>query len=386
MIAINPNQVTAFSFAPNEKRALLQFCTSLDAVVCRKIQVARDGIVPLSPKERWHLCQCLADTLGSIDRPPIQEILGRLLHRLTPGPQAQAWAEELSDLEFQGPEALNAKLQEITDACNAAPDPEMGGLSPNQVTRLIYLPWDDAGFPMKLNRHLPYSQLQHATFLTNARILLGTLLELEHQTTATATGNLNRKLIKSVFDRLVMDEKTRDGILRYNKVLNETDVWPLHITRVVCEAAGLIRRRKNRFHLSKEAKRLLADQNVGQLYYRLFGAHFSEFNLSYLDGLPDLYSVQQTIVYTLYRFAKMAGTFTPLDEFAGGLFLPVVMQEIRTQFPSHARLDWLLESRIVRPLRDFGLLECTYKQTKSYARIDEVRKGTLFDEFITFEF
>ena len=199
-------------------------------------------------------------------------------------------------------------------------------------------------------------------------------------------SNLNRKLIKSVFDQMVMDEKTRDGILRYNKVLNETDVWPLHITRVVCEAAGLIRRRKNRFQLLKEAKRLLADSYAGELYYRLFCAHFSEFNLSYLDGLPDLYSVQQTIVYTLYRLSKMADTFIALDELAGGLFLPGVMQEIQMQFPPYARLNWLLESRIIRPLRDFGLLECTYKQSNLYTRIDELRKTKLFDRFISFEF
>ena len=169
-----------------------------------------------------------------------------------------------------------------------------------------------------------------------------------------------------------MDEKTRDGILRYNKVLNETDVWPLHITRVVCEAAGMIRRRKNRFQLAKDAKGLLADSHAGELYYRLFWAYFTKFNLSYLDGLPDLHSVQQTIVYTLYKLSRMADTFTPLDQLADALFLPAVIQEIHTQFPQHARLHWLLESRIARPLRDFALLECTYEQTNVYTQVHEV--------------
>ncbi len=41
--------------------------------------------------------------------------------------------------------AINRMLAEETARSNAAPDPQMGGLSPDQVTRLIYSNWDEPG-------------------------------------------------------------------------------------------------------------------------------------------------------------------------------------------------------------------------------------------------
>ena len=70
---------------------------------------------------------------------------------------------------------------------------------------------------------------------------------MENIPTSTAKGNLNRKIVKIIFDKLILPEDYKRFTLKYNKVINEEDVFPLHIIRTVCESAGLIFQTKNRF-------------------------------------------------------------------------------------------------------------------------------------------
>jgi len=126
-------------------------------------------------------------------------------------------------------------IQEVVDARNKQPDPELGELSPNQVYRLTHLPWEDSNFPIKFNKNIELSQLKDSSFFNNTTTLLTTLLELKEKDTATAKRNLNRKVVQAVFDSLVLDSETRADILRFNKVINEDDVMPLNVVRIVCE-------------------------------------------------------------------------------------------------------------------------------------------------------
>jgi hypothetical protein len=59
------------------------------------------------------------------------------------------------------------QIQQTIDARNNRSDPELGNLSPNQVHKLINLPWNDPDFPIKFNQQLKMSDLKYSTFLTN---------------------------------------------------------------------------------------------------------------------------------------------------------------------------------------------------------------------------
>ncbi len=50
---------------------------------------------------------------------------------------------------FQSLEDLNQSLQQRRDAYNTAPQDELGGLSPEQVARLIYTDWEIQGEKQK---------------------------------------------------------------------------------------------------------------------------------------------------------------------------------------------------------------------------------------------
>lgn len=278
----------------------------------------------------------------------------------------------------------NHTIQEIIDARNNRPDPEIGGLSPNQVYRLIHLPWEDNNFPIKFKKNLELSQLKDSPFFTNTKILLTTLLELKNINTATAKRNLNRKVVKAVFDSLILDSETREDILRFNKVINEEDVMPLNVVRIVCEEAKLLLCRKKKFLVSSRGKELLSDEKAGQLYYQLFSNYFRKFNIGSVDRLPFLDCVQHTIGYSFYRLSRIADDFVNMEELFDEILLPEVRSEIRKKLPPVLKVKWLVQSRIVRPLTGFELLECRYMEEGS-REIVAVRKTALFDRFMRWE-
>jgi hypothetical protein len=278
----------------------------------------------------------------------------------------------------------NQSIQQIVDAQNNQPDPEMGGLSPNQVYILTHLPWEDSNFPIKFNKNIELSQLKNSAFFNNTTILLTTLLELKDKDTATAKRNLNRKVVQAVFDSLVLDSEARADILRFNKVINEDDVMPLNVVRIVCEEAKLILCRKKKFLVSSRGKELLHNDKAGQLYYQLFHTYFKKFNTGYVDRLPAFDCVQHTIGYSFYRLSRIADEFVDMEELFDKIFLPAVRSEIRKKLPPVLKVKWLVQSRIVGPLTGFGLLECRYKE-EGGREIVAVRKTKLFDRFIRWE-
>ncbi len=186
------------------------------------------------------------------------------------------------------------------------PNPEIEGLSPNEIYQLIHTPWDDNDFPLKFNKELKYSDIKDSVFFTNTTTFLKTLIEMENIPTATAKGNLNRKIVKIIFDKLILPEDYKRFTLKYNKVINEEDVFPLHIIRTVCESAELIFQSKNRFLFSEDKQHLLSEERAGELYHLLFISFFRKFNLGYLDRLLDLEYNQHTLAYSIYMLGAIA--------------------------------------------------------------------------------
>ena len=124
-------------------------------------------------------------------------------------------------------------------------------------------------------------------FFVNARIFLKALAD-EGGAEATATGNLNRAFVGRMFERMELPPIYRETTRHVCKVINELDLRTLHITRIVCDCAGLVKRRKKRFALTPLGRRLLPDEQAGALFRALFIAHFRTFDLSYDFQLRDV--------------------------------------------------------------------------------------------------
>ncbi len=385
MIQINPDRLVRIELTPKERKTVLTSCKGIDKSTYDKIIYSEDGVIELLIEECHDLKHSIFLGVEHTDKPKIKDILGKVFNKLTPNPIARSMAEQLSEYEFEDIDAANEMTQEIMKSRNAAPDAEMGELSPDQVSRLIYLSWDDDNFPLKFNKKLELSELKNSVFFVNATTFLKTLIESKNENTATAKGNLNRKFVKLIFDKLIISEGHKRAILEYNKVINEADVFPLHIVRIVCQSAGLIHKRKNKFLVQKKYQDLLSNEKAGELFYMLFHSYFRKFNIGYVDALSELASVQHTIAYSIYRLGEIADSYRSVEGMAEEILLPAVLKEVKGGISKYVKVEWIFRSRIFEPLMDFGLVECKYKQFKGYSSPDAVRKTQLFDRFVRCE-
>ena len=368
---------------PKEHKTLLQHCQFIDRDIYDRIQNAHNGVLHLLVEECYYLKGAIQAGIQKANKPKIKNILGSVFNKLSPNPIVKSIADEIEAQNFDNIDDLNDHLQGMMSDRNKAPDPEMGGLSSEQVSRLIYSSWDDIKFPLKFNKELKYSDVKDSAFFTNTTIFLKTLIEMEKEPTATAKGNLNRKIVKVLFDKLIIDEDDRRFTLEYNKVLNEMDVLPLHIAKVVCEAVGLIHKQKNKFLVVKKYQSLVSEGKAGELYHLLFTGYFTKFNIGYLDRLFELECIQQTIAYSIFRLGEIADSWVGIDKLVKELFLPAVKKEIRAEIAERVGIEWTLYSRIIRPLEGFGLVECKYgKQNWRRSDVKKLKKTRLFDRFV----
>ncbi len=253
------------------------------------------------------------------------------------------------------------------------------------VIALANADWTDAAGPMRLSSRLSLDELAASPFLVNARIFLRALAH-EGGTEATATGNLNRAFVGRMFEQFELSEAYCKTTRRVSKVINEMDLWTLHIVRIVCDCAGLVKRRKKRFALTPLGKRLLPDDQAGALFRVLFIAHFRRFDLSYDFQLRHVPGIQQTMAAILWRLDVVAQDWAPVQGLAPRILLPNVLKQLRAAMTyAHDTEEWILAGHALNPLLRLGLLEKEKRHDwPGCGEEDRVRISTLWRRFISF--
>ena len=385
MVAINPNREIIIKLSKEEQETILMHCPGLDYSVSCQIANSADGFIHLPDYEAHRLWIALQDQISHMDsEEQAQKVLCRVSNKLNPNPVIASLSEELSGKDFKNIEELQEEVTKINERYNNKPDPEMAGLSPNQVFRLINLPWEDDNFPIKFNKQFSIDDLQSSYFFQNSRTLLNVLIGLEDEDTATATGNLSRKVLEVLFDKILLREADKPFVAEFDRSFNENNVYTIHETKIICQMANVIRKKSKRFLVAKKYQKLLLDDNAGELYYLLFSTFFRRFNIAYRDGFGKLYSIQSTIPFSFYVLSKFAGGFFKIKELEEKIFLPAVRRDII----EHSRQSWditgLIHTRIIEPLLSFGLIEVVRGSKLSVFNIDTVKKTKLFDRFMKF--
>jgi len=264
------------------------------------------------------------------------------------------------------------------------PTPYPGGLSLWQAGMLICSDWDSPDSLIRINGGLNSELLEESQIWVNSRLFLQALRERK-SLEATATGNLSRKSVADLLGAMQIPQEVLESIYRYNKVINETDVWMIHIVRVLLGIAKLIRREKRNFQLTRKGAEMLKEERAGALFAILFKTHFRKFNLAYLDQMEENPTLQGTAGFTLYRISEVFERWRQLDhETAEGILIPEAISAAADRFSTDYIL-WQTESRILRPLVSFGLLH-ERKTVKEGRRlpVSEYRLTPLYGRFLEF--
>ncbi|HEX9727916.1 MAG TPA: hypothetical protein VGA37_05385 [Gemmatimonadales bacterium] len=294
-------------------------------------------------------------------------------------PGIQAIYAELAGRRFESLDEANAFLRRRMDEYNATPQAELGGFSPVQLHGLFGGDWKTHGAP-RLEAQ-PAEALAGAAFVHNGQLLLRAA-SVKAGLKATATGNLARAVVSDMVDRMTWPQLTREDFWHRSKVLNETDVWPLHIVRLVLGLAKLLRRRKGAFHASQLGRRLALDPAAGLLHADLFRTFFRQLNLAYLapGGLDEGEPFQGRAALVFLRLVATDEAWRSAEAWEAALAHDVPPP------PMIGGVRWSqFERRWLEPLEWFGLLEGRDVPGKFPPHPDrEYRRTSLATAFLRF--
>jgi hypothetical protein len=290
--------------------------------------------------------------------------------------------DEFEDIESF--EELQKAVQKRVEEYNSTPQNELGGLSPEQAYLLFNTDWPGPESPMTIHDNFSDAEANDVRFVNNARILLQTARE-EGELPATNAGNFKRVVVSDFLERMEFDPDRVEDIYEMNKVINEQDVPPLHILRVVLEVGDFLNLSGGTFHPTSKAISLLRPGRAGDLLKELFLTYFKEFNIAYFSRGKEWTEIQDTIPYILYRLCRLDEDWHRKEDFIERLIFHTVRKKAEEE--GESSLNFYYSSRVMKPLEKFELIESRrVGEGKLHEQEKQYRKTSFFDRFIEFEF
>lgn len=268
--------------------------------------------------------------------------------------------------------------------------PSMKEFTPTELLELRTGGWSGAG-PFRLDEGLPLDELGGAVFLRRVRIFLRLVAE-RGRVPATAGGRLDPHFVAGLMRPLEWSPETlADAVDRSRLVdgrawLDERDIFPLWILRVVLERAQLLERAGPSFRLTPLGGELAAPAAAGRLFARLFRTALRDVDLRLLDDRAPAPAPIEHRVRALRRIGGTAWTWAAEGELASHLV------EVRKPDGPLSVADWreaVLRTRdeLIEPLLGFGLLRRRALRAPAGGRpLLQFRKTPLFDRLLRFHF
>src|SRR5690606_23274482 len=132
-------------------------------------------------------------------------------------------------------------------------------------------------------------------------------------------------VVAALIDRFTFDDGYIEDVRAVTKRIKEQDVFPLHVVRLVCELAGLLRRRSQRFEVTTAGRRLAASDRAGELHATLFHTFFRKLSLDYLVGWGEWPELQHQVAFTLYRLPEAARDWSSAGDLLSETVLPYAL-------------------------------------------------------------
>ncbi|MBL7645903.1 MAG: hypothetical protein JNK74_06890 [Candidatus Hydrogenedentes bacterium] len=317
--------------------------------------------------------------------------------------QAGGPAEEL-DFPPDMPEAVREAVQQVFDSGDyETPQELMGalkkavveaddtryerlfGLTTGEVLNLIGEDWTEPGGVFWIDDEIPKEQLAGSRYCMNAFRFLA-LAKSTGGFKLTPKKRLNRASVRFLLDSDCFPEVDVAQMLRYSSVINEMDVQPLHMVHLLLLEIGFVRHYKGTLVVTKKGLQALEDDGAGTLQRLMFQSLYNEFDLAYLDTLPDYPGVQATIPFIFYAIQQSAQEPVAAGDLMAKAYTPAVAAEFSEgPYPRHALVTFF--TRVLRPMEDFGLVQHTRignKHERDLAR-DLVQVTPLFNAMLHFD-
>ena len=196
----------------------------------------------------------------------------------------------------------------------------------------------------------------------------------------TATGNLSRAVVAEMRGLIEWPHYDQSDAFRLNKVINEPDFLPLHVVRILAQAAALVRAHRGKLVATPLGKSMLSHERQGSLLAILFHIAFWRMDLGYF-GRSLLGSWPQAdIGVVLWSLSVSAGDWQTSEKLTRLCTIPAPAALTGTW----DRSAYAMEARILWPMLWFGLLEYRSETDSRFAARHYYRKSALFDRLLKF--
>ena len=220
----------------------------------------------------------------------------------------------LENKEFSSLKELKQESDQFFHSHNEKPMDDFLGLSPNQMEYILYNPFSLTNeiFIFEYGSHFK-QKIKEVPFLEQAFYFLNRLYELGEMK-ATQKGNLPTFFIKELYQKFFSKE---DFILIPHK---EDDLLEAKRLKFILNMTGLIKKRKNKFYLTRKGKSLIEDKKIKELFDKLILTLFNKWNWGAFDGFSKLPLIQTSVVFNIHLLNKKAKNWISGEELGGVFF------------------------------------------------------------------
>ncbi len=262
----------------------------------------------------------------------------------------------LGEQQFGSEEEVKDAVERFFASQQRNPVDDFHGLSPDQVHRLIYHPFDS---PQLLRWSEAGTAVEQTLVIGMLQVLIARLQE--GPVKLTPRGNLPLAVVRPM--HAVVGKTLASpghGLLR--SIRSEENAWPVHIVRLLADLSGLVKAQKGKLSLTKKSEKLLKKSGWPGLYRELLQIAFVKFNWAYLDGWGDeMRGVQATAPFMLWLLHRH-GQQWKHEEFYQDAMLqafPALAREAteRQYVSAEAQVKNAISRRAETLLEWFGLIE-----------------------------
>jgi hypothetical protein len=275
----------------------------------------------------------------------------------------------MKDHQGESLEEQNAHLKAFVDAQNNKGLDDFDGLSAGQMQGFVCGEFGENGITVNPNAF----DGNDIPMIAQINYFLGVIGD-KGVVKLTQVGNLPPAIVRDVYAQGFLTDDLIEWGMR--KLTTEMDADSVVLTRILCEASGLIKMRNNTLSLTEKGKR---ERNSPELVGHVFDIFCHKFNWAYFDGYKNKTTGQSCCNYSLYLVDKYGDQYRDETEYEALYFKAFPFNDDRTASP-YSRSAYCTRT-FARFLKRWGFIEYEDKDKDA----GNIRKTELFDKYIKIE-
>lgn len=220
---------------------------------------------------------------------------------------------------------VSSDLENARNNINSTGLPEFDGLSPNQMSGLLYTLFSDDSI-IQFHPKVNDQDLDQVGFFQLIEFILQELLE-HKEIKLTKWNNMNTTLTTVIYHKHFTSEEVFS--YKERKVYKQSEIMTLQNAMTVLNKITRITKiRNNSMSLTKKGLALTKTENRFLLFQTIFTAYYKNLNWGYHDGYPESQHLQFTFGFTLYLLLKYGNEQRNIDFYSDKLMKAFPMLKV----------------------------------------------------------